>query len=249
MSDTPTKPAAETPVALVTGGATGIGAACVRALAAAGFRVGIHYNSSAAAAEALAAEVPGSFTVGADVSTEAGADAVYEAVAAQGGLSVLVNNAGMAIDAPLFSAKLSDFDRVVGTNMRSVWYLTKRLSRLMIRKKAGRVINISSVVGSTGNPTQTVYGMTKAAIDNFTKSAAAELAGYNILVNSVAPGFIETRMTAELGDEIKAGILARIPLGRMGRPEEVAALVKFLAVEGSYCTGSVFHVNGGMYGG
>lgn len=234
-------------IALVTGGATGIGAACCRALAAAGFKVGIHYNSSSAAAEKLQLELPGSFIVGADVSTESGVDAVHDAVKAQGDLAVVVNNAGMAIDAPLFSAKLEDFDKVVATNMRSTWYLTKRLSRLMIRKKAGRIINISSVVGSTGNPTQSVYGMTKAAIDNFTKTASVELAGYGILVNAVAPGFIETRMTAELGAEIQAGILSRIPLGRMGKPEEIAQVVRFLATEGSYITGTTIHVNGGMY--
>jgi len=236
-------------VALVTGGATGIGAACCRALAAAGFRVGIHYNSSAAAAEALSAELADSFTVGADVSTDAGVDALAEALKDKGGLAVLVNNAGLALDAPLFSAKIEDFDKTVATNMRSVWLVTKKLSRLMIRRKEGRIINISSVVGSTGNPTQTAYGMTKAAIDNFTKTAAVELAGYNILVNSVAPGFIETKMTAELSPEVQAAILTRIPLGRMGRPEEIAQVVRFLAVEASYVTGTVIHVNGGMYGG
>ena len=234
-------------IALVTGGATGIGAACCRILAQAGFSVGIHYHSSQEAAEKLSAELAGSFTIGADISTEAGVDAVYEAIRARDGLAVLVNNAGMAIDATLFSAKLDDFDRTVDTNMRSVWYLSKKLSRLMIRKKAGRIINISSVVGSTGNPTQSVYGMTKAAIDNFTKTAAVELAGYNILVNSVAPGFVETRMTADLSPEIKAGILGRIPLGRMGSPAEIAIAVKFLAVDAAYITGTVIHVNGGMY--
>jgi len=236
-------------VALVTGGATGIGAACCRQLAEAGYRVGIHYHSSSAAAEALSAELPGSFTVGADVSTDAGVDALVEALKDKGPLAVLVNNAGLALDAPLFSAKVEDFDTTVATNMRSVWLVTKKLSRLMIRRKEGRIINISSVVGSTGNPTQTAYGMTKAAIDNFTKSAAMELAGYNILVNAVAPGFIQTRMTAELSPEVQAGILGRIPLGRMGRPEEVARVVRFLAVEGSYVTGTVIHVNGGLYGG
>jgi 3-oxoacyl-[acyl-carrier protein] reductase len=237
----------ESKIALVTGGATGIGAACCRILAQAGFLVGIHYNSSSAAAQALAGELPGSFTIGADISTEAGVDSVVEALKGKGQLAVLVNNAGMAIDAPIFSAKLEDFDKVVATNMRSTWYLTKKLTRLMIRAKEGRVINISSVVGTTGNVTQSVYGMTKAAIDNFTKTAALELAGYNILVNAIAPGFIETRMTAELSDEIKAGIFDRIPLGRMGQPEEIAKAVRFLAIDASYCTGTVLHVNGGMY--
>jgi 3-oxoacyl-[acyl-carrier protein] reductase len=237
------------PVALVTGGATGIGAACCRMLADAGYRVGIHYHSSEAAAQALSAELAGSFLVSADVSTDGGVDALALALKDKGPMAVLVNNAGLAIDAPLFSAKAEDFDKTVATNMRSVWLVTKKLSRLMIRRKEGRIINISSVVGSTGNPTQSSYGMTKAAIDNFTKTAAMELAGYNILVNSVAPGFIRTKMTADLPPEVQAGILSRIPLGRMGEAEEVARVVRFLAVEASYCTGSVFHVNGGMYGG
>ena len=237
------------PVALVTGGAGGLGSAICRELASAGFLVGIHYFRGRDAALKLAQEITGSFVVEADLATEAGVDTVYDQMKARDNLAVLVNNAGIAVDAPLFSAKLTDFDTVIDTNLRSVWYLTKKLSRLMIRQKAGRIINISSVVGSTGNPTQTVYGITKAGLDNFTKTAAMELAGYNILVNSVAPGFIETPMTQTLSAEVQNQILSRVPLGRMGQPVEVARLVRFLAVDGSYCTGSVFHINGGMYGG
>ena len=118
-----------------------------------------------------------------------------------------------------------------------------------MRKKSGRIINISSIIGHTGNPTQSIYGMTKAALDNLTKTAAIELASFGILVNSVAPGFIDTDMTKGLGDELKQKILERIPLGRVGTPAEVADVVAFLATRASYCTGSVFHVNGGMYGG
>ncbi len=170
---------------------------------------------------------------------------LQEMVADLGGLGV----EEVEDDAPLFTAKLEDFDRVVHTNMRATWYLTKRLGRLMMRNRRGRIINISSVVGSTGNAGQTVYGMTKAAIDNFTKSAAIEFAPFGILVNSVAPGFIQTRMTEALSAEIQQAILSHVPLGRMGTPDEVAQLVRFLALEGTYCTGAVFHVNGGMYGG
>lgn len=235
-------------VALVTGGGTGIGAACCRELAKAGFAVGIHYNSSSGPAEAVQAELENAFTIQADLSTREGADEIYTTLKERGGLEVLVNNAGMTIDAPLFSAKIDDFDKVVNTNMRGTWYLTKRLGRLMMRNKTGRVINISSVVGSTGNPTQSVYGMTKAAIDNFTRTAAMEFAPYNILVNAVAPGFIETKMTDVLSEDVQKHILGQIPLNRMGKPEEVASLVRYLATEGSYCTGNVFHVNGGMYG-
>jgi len=237
-------------LALVTGGATGIGAACCRALAGAGMTVAIHHRTSAAAAEDLRQELgPEAFLVQADLATAQGVDALYEEMRARGGLDVLVNNAGATVDAPLFSARLEDFDRLVATNMRSTWYLTKRLARLMMRRKAGRIINISSVVGSTGNPGQSIYGMTKAALDNFTRTAALELADYGILVNAVAPGFIQTAMTEVLAPEIREGILGRVPLKRMGTPEEVAALVRFLAVEATYCTGTTFHVNGGMYGG
>lgn len=237
-------------IALVTGGATGIGAACCRALAGAGLTVAIHHRTSATEAEALRQELGGeTFLVQADLATAEGVDALYEAMRARGGPEVLVNNAGATVDAPLFSARLEDFDRLVATNMRSTWYLTKRMARLMMRRKSGRIINISSVVGSTGNPGQSVYGMTKAAIDNLTRTAAMELADYGILVNAVAPGFIETAMTRALAPEIREAILGRVPLKRMGTPEEVAALVRFLAVEGTYCTGTTFHVNGGMYGG
>ena len=241
---------AKSNIALVTGGGTGIGAACCRQLAQAGFQVGIHYHRSDKSAEALAASLPNeAFTISADLSKTEEIDAIYEEIKKRSGLEVLVNNAGATVDAPLFSAKVEDFDRIVATNMKSTWYLTKRLSRLMIRNRRGRIINLSSVVGSAGNPTQSVYGMTKAAIDNLTKTSAMELAPYGILVNSVAPGFIATRMTETLDDAIKQSILAKTPLGRMGRPEEVAALVRFLALEGTYCTGTVFHVNGGMFRG
>lgn len=239
----------EARVAVVTGGGTGIGAACCRELGKAGFAVGIHYHTSRQPAEALHHELPGSFLLQADLSTAEGVDALCAQLKERGGLEVLVNNAGMTVDAPLFTAKLEDFDRVIHTNMRATWYLTKRLGRLMMRNRRGKIVNISSVVGSTGNAGQTAYGMTKAAIDNFTKSAAMEFAPFGILVNSVAPGFIQTRMTEALSPEIRQAILSHVPLGRMGTPDEVAQLVRFLALEGTYCTGAVFHVNGGMYGG
>lgn len=235
-------------IALVTGGAGGIGAACCRELANAGYRVGIHYRSSDLSAKKLNEELPGSFLIKADLSTEEGVDHIYDELKSLGGIDVLVNNAGMTKDAPLMRAKLTDFDQVVSVNMRSTWFLTKRLSRMMARKSQGRIINISSVVGSTGNAGQTVYAMTKAAINSFTKSCSLELAHYGILVNSIAPGFIETPMTESLPEEEKEKILEKIPLGKMGKPEDIASMVRFLALEGNYCTGNTFHVNGGMYG-
>lgn len=240
----------EKKIALVTGGGKGIGAACCEALAQEGFQVGIHYNSSKTSAERLASSLNDAFCIQGDLSTIEGVDTIYNEIKQkEGSLAVLVNNAGLVYDNPIFSASLEEFEKTINTNMRGTWYLTKRLSRFMIRKKAGRIINISSVVGHTGNPTQSIYGMTKAAIDNFTKVAAMEFASYNILVNSVAPGFIETDMTREIPEEFKEELKKRIPLGRIGNAGEVAEVVAFLATKGNYCTGSVFHVNGGMYGG
>ena len=240
----------ERPVAVVTGGGTGIGAACCRALAGEGFRVGIHYRSSEKAAEALLAEIGEGFLLKADLTrieeVEEMAGRIKDAA---GGVAVLVNNAGLSINADIHGMKIEQFDAQRAV-MRGIWYLTKRIIRLfMLRSGSGRIINISSVVGHTGNSGQIPYTMEKAALDAFTKSLARELAGRNILVNSVAPGFIDTEMTAALPVEIKEKILAGIPLGRMGRPEEVAEVVAFLARKGSYITGSVIHVNGGLYGG
>jgi 3-oxoacyl-[acyl-carrier protein] reductase len=166
-----------------------------------------------------------------------------------GRVDVLVNNAGVSLNAPMLAMKLEDFD-AQRSIVRGTWYLTKRVLRhFMMRHGSGRIINISSVVGHTGNAGQVPYTMEKAALDAMTKSLAKELAGRNILVNSVAPGFIDTDMTRTLSPEIAATIMQAIPLGRMGRPEEVAEVVAFLADSGGYINGSVIHVNGGMYGG
>ena len=239
-------------IALVTGGGRGIGAACCRALAGAGFRVLVHFNKSGTEAAALARELGnGAQALQAELGSIEGMDLIYETLRKDfgGELSVLVNNAGMAKDNPLFSATLEEYQETLDVNLRSVWYLTKRLSRLMIRRKQGRIINLSSVVASMANPTQSVYAMTKGAIESFTRTVALELADYGILVNAVAPGFIETDMTKGLPEEVRAAVSQRIPLGRMGRPEEVADVVRFLATGAGYITGSVIHVNGGLYGG
>lgn len=237
-------------VALVTGGARGIGAACCRALAAEGLRVGVHYRSSEEAARALADSLEGAFSVSADLSVPEEVDAlVAELKERTGRVDVLVNNAGYNVNAPMLSMKLDDYDAVFGVS-RGTWYLTKLvLRRFMLRKKTGRIVNVSSVVGHTGNPGQIPYTMVKAGLDAFTKSLAQELAGRDIAVNSVAPGFIETGMTDELPDEVKRDILARVPQQRMGRPEEVADVVAWLATRASYVNGCVIHVNGGLFGG
>jgi 3-oxoacyl-[acyl-carrier protein] reductase len=238
------------PVALVTGGGTGIGAACCRQLAAEGFRVGIHYRSSEEKAKKLAAELDGAFTIKADLMDSESLDAlVKELKEVAGRIDVLVNNAGYNINAPMLAMKLDEYDAVASV-ARGTWYLTKLvLRRFMLRKGTGRVINISSVVGHTGNPGQIPYTMVKAGLDAFTKSLAQELAGRDILVNAVAPGFIDTEMTEELPEEVKDAILSKIPMGRTGNADEIADVVAFLATRGSYVNGSVLHVNGGMYGG
>ena len=238
------------PVALVTGGATGIGAACCRRLASEGFRVAVHYRSSEERAQKLVAELSSAFGIRADLSEPAEVDALIGELKDQAGrVDVLVNNAGLNVNAPLLSMKLGDYDAVAGL-ARGTWYLTKLiLRRFMLRSGSGRIINISSVVGHTGNAGQIPYTMVKAGLDALSKSLAQELSGREILVNSIAPGFIDTDMTRELPEEATARILERIPQGRMGTPEEVADVVAFLATRATYVNGSVIHVNGGLYGG
>jgi 3-oxoacyl-[acyl-carrier protein] reductase len=237
-------------VALVTGGGTGIGAACCRALAREGFRVGIHHRSSAESARKLAQELPRAFLLQGDLAKPEDVERLVAELKEQAGrLDVLVNNAGLNRNAPMLTMKLDDYDAVTGV-ARGTWYLTKlALRRFMFRAGAGRIITISSVVGHTGNPGQVPYTMSKAALDAMTKSLAQELGDRGILVNSVAPGFIETEMTAELPPEVQQAILGRIPLKRMGSADEVAEVVAFLATRGSYVHGTVIHVNGGMFGG
>ncbi len=240
----------EKPVALVTGGAKGIGAACCRALAVEGFHAGIHYNKSSERALQLLEEIKDGFLIQADLSDLGQVDAMIGKIKdTVGRVDVLVNNAGHSINADIISMKVEQFDeqRVL---TRGVWYLTKRILRqFMMRSQSGRIINISSVVGHTGNAGQIPYTMEKAALDAFTKSLARELKGRNILVNSVAPGFVDTEMTKELPEDIKNKIMDEIILGRIGKPDEVAEVVAFLAKKGSYINGSVIHVNGGLYGG
>jgi 3-oxoacyl-[acyl-carrier protein] reductase len=253
MTDTE-KTCADRPVALVTGGAGGIGAACCQALCDKGFCVAIHFRKSAEPARKLLEELQArggaGFLLQADLASAEQIDAMVNEIKKQAGrVDVLVNNAGFTLNDMILTMKLDDFDaqRSVG---RGAWYLTKRVLRVfMFRRASGRIINISSVVGHTGNAGQIPYTMEKAATDAMTKSLAKELAGKNILVNSVAPGFIDTDMTESLPKDIREQILSAVPLGRMGRPDEVAEVVGFLATGASYIQGSVIHVNGGMYGG
>ncbi|MBW2561566.1 MAG: 3-oxoacyl-ACP reductase FabG [Deltaproteobacteria bacterium] len=238
------------PVAIVTGGGTGIGAACCEALSREGFRVGVHYRHSEVQAKEVLSRIEDGFLLKADLVDVDDVEAMVKSIKAVAGrVDVLVNNAGTSVNNDINSMKIEEFDSQ-RSMLRGTWYLTKRILRLfMLRTGSGRIINISSVVGHTGNKWQIPYTMEKAALDAFTKSLTRELQGRDILVNSVAPGFIDTAMTADLSDEVRQGIFENIPLGRMGYPEEVADVVAFLACRGTYITGSVIHVNGGLYGG
>jgi 3-oxoacyl-[acyl-carrier protein] reductase len=217
--------------------------------------VGVHFRGSREAAEQVLSEVEASaggrgLLLQCDIGDPQAIDAMLAEVKESAGrVDVLVNNAGICINEAMLSMSLDAFD-AQRAGLRGAWYLTRRVLRLfMLRRRTGRIINISSVVGHTGNAGQIPYTMEKAGLDAMTKSLAKELSGREIRVNSVAPGFIATDMTASLPQEIRDAIVATVPLGRMGTPEEVAEVVGFLATSGSYINGSVIHVNGGMYGG
>ena len=239
----------ERPIAFVTGGAGGIGAACCRALAEEGFQVGVGYRSSADAAKALGEEV-GGFAVAGDIAVVEDVERMIATIKDTAGrLDVLVNNAALNINGAFMMMPLEDIDKVRAVSRGTILLTKLAIRRFMFRQRSGRIINISSVVGHQGNAGQVPYTMEKAGLDAMTRSLALELMDRGILVNSVAPGFIDTAMTAELPAEIREMILKQIPLGRMGKPKEVAEVVAFLATKGSYVTGTVIHVNGGLYRG
>lgn len=239
--------------ALVTGASRGIGRAIAIALAEAGADVAVNYaGSEAAAAEtAKAIEALGrkAILVQANVGKSAEFDAmVQKTLEAFGKLDILVNNAGITRDNLIMRMKEEEFDDVIETNLKGVFNGIKAVTRPMMKQRAGRIINISSVVGVLGNAGQANYVAAKAGVIGLTKSAARELSSRGITVNAVAPGYIETDMTDKLSPEIREGILGQVPLGRMGRPEDVASAVVYLASdEAAYMTGQTLHVDGGMY--
>lgn len=239
--------------ALVTGASRGIGRATAELLAQKGYQVYLTYVSKPAEAEAVAEgirEQGGSaraFQL--DVSDSAAVTAFFkDHIKDQVDLAVLVNNAGITKDGLLLRMKDDDFDRVLQTNLRGSFLCLREAAKIMSRQRHGRIINISSVVGQMGNAGQINYASAKAGLLGLTKSAAKELAGRNITVNAVAPGFIETDMTASLPDEVKASYAEAIPLKRLGTPADIARAVAFLASpDASYITGQILAVNGGMY--
>ncbi len=239
--------------ALVTGSSRGIGKAIALELARRGYALAVHYAGNQAAAEATAAEArslgaPQVVVLGADLSSpQAAQKLVAEAHAALGGLEVLVNNAGITRDTLLIRMKDEDWDAVIATNLSAIFHTTREAIKLMMRAKWGRVINITSVVGILGNPGQANYVAAKAGLIGFTKAVAKEYATRGITVNAVAPGFIESDMTAKLPEAVVAEYLRQIPAGRLGRPEEVAKVVAFLASEdAAYITGQTLCVDGGL---
>lgn len=239
-------------VALVTGSSSGIGAAIARELAAGGAKVAVHYRGNAEGAQKVMSQIAEAGGVcriyQADVSdVEQAATLVKQVQSDFGGLDILVNNAGTTRDTLLMTMKEEDWDIVINTNLRSVYAVTKAALRGMIRQKWGRIINITSVVGLSGQAGQANYAASKAGVIGFTKSLAREVASRNITVNAVAPGFIPTALTDVLTPEQKASILASTPMGRMGTPEEVAWAVAFLASErAGFITGHVLTVDGGL---
>lgn len=239
-------------VALVTGGSRGIGRAVCLELARQGAAVAVNYAGNSAAAEetveqcrALGVEAE---AFRADVADPAACDALIAAVKERfGRLDILVNNAGIARDGLLMTAKEEDFSQTLDTNLKGAYFCTKAAAKVMLRQKYGRIVCLSSVVGLRGNPGQTAYAASKAGVIGLVKAAAKELAGRDITVNAVAPGFIETDMTAVLPEKAKAAMLGTIPKGRPGSPKEVARAVAFFAgPECAYITGQVLCVDGGM---
>jgi 3-oxoacyl-[acyl-carrier protein] reductase len=230
--------------ALVTGASRGIGLACARALAGAGAKVVLAARDSAKL-EAAAREIPGASWVELDLAS---AESIKAAFAKAGKVDILVNNAAITKDGLALRMKKEDWDAVIATNLTGSFLAIQQVLHGMMKERWGRIINISSVVGEAGNPGQANYVASKAGLIGLTKSIAQEMASRNITSNAIAPGFIETDMTAVLSEELKTAMLGRVPLKRFGKAEDVAAAVRFLASEeAGYITGHVLDVNGGMY--
>ncbi|MEQ6356361.1 3-oxoacyl-[acyl-carrier-protein] reductase [Lysinibacillus sp. M3] len=239
-------------VAVVTGASRGIGRAIALKLANEGAKVVVNYSGSQAKAEEVVAMIQENggeaIAVQASVSKTEEVTALMDAtVKTFGSLDILVNNAGITRDNLLMRMKEDEWDDVLDTNLKGVFLCTKAVTRQMMKQRAGRIINISSIVGVAGNAGQANYVAAKAGVIGLTKTTAKELASRNILVNAIAPGFIETEMTDQLPEDIKQGMLTQIPLAKLGQPEDIAKAVTFLASDdASYMTGQTLHIDGGM---
>lgn len=238
--------------ALVTGASRGIGRAIALEFAKQGANVAVNYAGSEDKAQEVVEELlqlgVKAFKIQADVSNESSVKNMIKEVINQfGRLDILVNNAGVNKDNLLMRMKESEFDQVINTNLKGVFLCTKAVTRQMMKQKAGRIVNVASIVGVSGNPGQANYVAAKAGVIGLTKTTAKELASRNILVNAVAPGFISTDMTDALTEEQRKEMQDMIPLAKLGKPEDVARVVRFLASEdANYITGQTLHIDGGM---
>jgi NAD(P)-dependent dehydrogenase (short-subunit alcohol dehydrogenase family) len=239
-------------VAIVTGASRGLGRAIAKEFADHGAKVVVNYFQSQEPAEQLVGEIRAAggeaIAVRAGVAHPDDCAALIEAAVKEyGGIDILVNNAGVNRDRTIRRMTVEEWQEVIATDLNSVFYCTYAAAPHMIERGGGRIVNMASIIGQMGNLGQSNYAAAKAGIVGFSKSAAQEFAKFNISVVALCPGFIETDMVMNLTDEVKAALLAKIPLGRFGTPEEVAAITRFLVTEGGYITGAQININGGMY--